>query len=233
MIGFLRRYRQGLILSMALVFLIGIFVGLGGYFFTGADRSEAVAVVGSAKIPYISFRTRVNGILDRLRAQGDVSEERQNEVKKLVLQDMIVDELLASAAEDMGLKVGDDEISLALRGVPLFQRDGKFDQQLYFQQVRAAFHSSPERFEAEQRRAMLSNKLKQVLFSAAKVAPEEAREEYRAANGGSDKGFDKKGAEFTAALRQQRGLDLINSYLKDLSAKREIRSYLDAREKGV
>ena len=95
------------------------------------------------------------------------------------------------------------------------------------------FHSSPERFEADQRRAMLSMKLKQILFSAAKLSPAEVREEYLAANGGSDKGFDKIQAAFSAELRQRRGLDLINSFLKDLSAKREIRSFLDAREKGA
>lgn len=233
MISFLRRYRQGLILSMALVFLIGIFVGLGGYLFTGADHSESVAAVGRTKIPYQAFRNRVNAILDRMREKGDVSEAQANEVKAAVLRDMIVDELLAEAAADMGLRVADDEISLAIRSAPQFARDGRFDQQLYFSIVKAGLKTSPERFEADQRRAMLSMRLKQVLVGTAKVAKGELLAEYRAANGGSEKGFEEAKGRFLAELRQRRAVDVVNGLLKDLSSKKDIRSYLDARERGA
>jgi len=233
MIGFLRRYRQGLIISMAIVFLIGIFVGLGGYFFTGADHSEAVAMIGRAKISYFDYRARVNQILDRMRSSGDVSEQAQNEVKEGVLREMIVDELLAKAAEEMGLRVSDAELSLAIQGTPAFQRDGKFDQDTYFQIVRGGLRTSTEKFEREQRRSMLGQKLKLILFRASKVAAGEARAEYARANKGSMQGFEKAESAFAQELRQRRAVDTVNIFLKDISSKVPIRSYLAERERGM
>ena len=60
MIAFLRRNRQPFIISIVIIFFIGIFVGLGGYFFTGIDTTESVAIVEGTKIPYGRFRARVD-----------------------------------------------------------------------------------------------------------------------------------------------------------------------------
>ena len=50
MISFLRRYQKPLFIAGIVVLLIYIFVGLGAYFFTSRDMSQAVASVGSRKI---------------------------------------------------------------------------------------------------------------------------------------------------------------------------------------
>ena len=58
------------------IFLIGIFVGLGGYLFTSRDTSQAVAQVGAVKIPYSRFVMRVNQWVETLRDQKqDVTDE--------------------------------------------------------------------------------------------------------------------------------------------------------------
>ncbi|HAH06082.1 MAG TPA: hypothetical protein DCM05_06065 [Elusimicrobia bacterium] len=229
----LRRYRQPLFIGVIAIFLIGIFVGLGGYYFSGADLADTVASVGGRKIAYGKYRNRVNQYLESLREKKvDVTPAMENEVKQGMLRDMIVDELLAGEAERLGLRVTDMELSLSIQSTPAFQREGRFDQELYFQAVRYSLKSSPEQFEADQRRQMLSGKLKALIARSAKVAPGEVREEF-VRETQSDKGFDKKKDEFAQALRQKRALEAINAYLRQLATQVEIRTYLEQREQGV
>ena len=58
MMSFLRRYKTTLFIATIAIFLIGTFVGLGGYLFTSRDTSQSVASVGSTKIPYQDYVTR-------------------------------------------------------------------------------------------------------------------------------------------------------------------------------
>ncbi|MBI5243330.1 MAG: SurA N-terminal domain-containing protein [Elusimicrobia bacterium] len=229
----LRRYRQPLFIGVVAIFLIGIFVGLGGYYFSGAGLMDVVAVVGGEKILYSRFRSRINQYLDSVREKkGDVTAQMENEVKQAMLRDMIVDELLAQEAEKLGFRVTDMELSLGIQNTPAFQREGRFSQDLYFQAVRYTLKTTPEQFEAEQRRSMLAAKLKSFIARGAKVPPAEIREEYLRENKGSDKDFEKKKEEFASGLRQRRALEAINAYLRQLGGQVEIRTYLDQREQG-
>ncbi|MFH1724519.1 MAG: SurA N-terminal domain-containing protein [Elusimicrobiota bacterium] len=233
MIAFLRRYRQTLIISVFLIFLVGIFVGLGGYFFTGMDTTEAVAVVGGEKISYLRFRTQVNHYLDQSRGAGsEVTQQMAQRVKQEMLRDMIVNEILAQQADKMGLHVSNSELALSIQQSPGFQRDGRFDQDLYFRMVRSAFNSTPEEYERHQRRTMLSAKLKTLLFRGSKLAPAEVRDEYLRSRG-SIVDFEAERAGFAQELQQKRALDAINFFLRQLSTQVEIRSYLEQRERGM
>lgn len=233
MIRFLRRFRQPLIVSLVLVFLIGIFVGLGGYFFTGYDTTEAAAVVEGHKIPYLHFRTRLDQYLESLRAQNqEVTAEMSARVRDEMLRDMIVSELLAQQAERMGMRVSDSELALAIRQTPGFQRDGQFDENLYYQAVRYRFKTSPEQFERLRRREMLSARLRTLMFRNSKLAPGELRGEYLRAKAPLAE-FEQRSAEFEADLRQRRALDTINFFLRQRAATADIRNFLDQRERGL
>ena len=232
MMSFLRRHKETLIIGVFFIFLAGTFVGLGGYYFTGSDNTEAVAVVGGTKLPYMRYRTRLGQYLDAMRAQGtDVSPEDEGRVKQELLREMIVDELLAQQAERMGLYVSDAELANAIQQTGPFQREGRFDQELYFQAVRYTFKTTPEQFERQHRRSMLSAKLKALMFRMAKVLPGEVRDEYLR-SGGALKDWDKRQAEFEGQLRQHRALDTVNFFLRQLSTQVEIRSFLEQRESG-
>ena len=234
MLSFLRRFRKPLFIAVIAIFLAGTFVGLGGYLFTSRDVSGAVAVVGTSKIPYSRYIVRVNQYADALRGRGqDLTDEALKEIKQGMLRDMVVDELLRLKAEELGLAVSDEELSRDIRSTPAFLREGVFSQELYFNAVRGVLRETPEGFEKERRRALLTAKLKQLLFQAAKLSPEEVREAYARENKGSLKDFDKKREEFEGRLHQQRALDLINYYLRQMSTQVEIRSYLEQRESGA
>ncbi|MDD5656138.1 MAG: SurA N-terminal domain-containing protein [Elusimicrobia bacterium] len=234
MISFLRRYRRALFVAVIAIFLIGTFVGLGGYLFTRSDTTEAVASVGSTKIPYSRFLVRVNQYADALRSRDqEVSEAEMKEIKVGMLRDMIVDELLLTEAGKMGIRVTDDELARDIRATPAFQSGGQFNPQLYFQVVRGVFKQTPQGYEETRRRAIQVGRLKQLIFQSAKLAPGELKELYAAQNKGSLKGFEKAKAEFAAKTQQTRALDLINHLLRQLSSQQEIRTYLDQRESGV
>lgn len=231
--SFLRRHKETLILAVFIIFMVGIFVGLGGYYFTGADNTEAVAVVGGAKIPYLRFRTRYQQYLDAMRQQGtEVSPAMEAQLKQELLREMIVDELMAQQAEKMGLAVSDGELAMSIQQTPGFQQEGRFSQERYFQAVRYQFKSTPEQFEKMYRRMLLSSKLKSLMFRLAKVQPGEVRDEY-ARSGAALKEFDAKKDAFERDLRQRRALDSVNYFLHGLSQQVEIRSFLDQRERGA
>lgn len=233
MIRFLSRHRKTLFVVTIVIFLIGTFVGLGGYLFTSRDVSSAVATVGGNKILYSRFVTQVQQYSDMLRGQGtDVTDEVLKQIKQEMLRDMIVQEIMRMKAEEMGLKVTDDELARSIQNTKGFQRNGVFSQDLYFQALRNVYHDSPEDYEHDRRNALLARALQGLIFSTAKLAPSEIQEAYAASNKGSMKDFDKKKDEFTAKLHQQRGLELINYYLRQLSSQIEIRPYLEQRESG-
>ena len=95
MISFLNRHRKTLFIATISVFLIGTFVGLGGYLFTSNDMTEAVASVGDVKIPYLRYRARVDQYLEALRGRdAEVTDDMAKRVKIDMLRDMIVDEML-------------------------------------------------------------------------------------------------------------------------------------------
>ena len=234
MISLLRRYRKPLFVAIIIIFLFGTFVGLGGYLLTSRDTSGSVASVGAVKIPYPVYMRRVNQYVDALRERGgDVTEAMVKEVKQEMLRDMIVDELLLTKADEMGLAVTDDELSRDIRNTPAFQRAGVFSEDAYFQTVQRYFRDTPEAFEDTRRKSLKTGKLKQLIFQTAKLTPAELQEWYARENKGSMKDFEKNKAAFEGRVQQQRALELINYYLRQISAQVEIHTYLDEREKGV
>jgi peptidyl-prolyl cis-trans isomerase D len=233
-ISLLRRYRKSLFIAVIAIFLLGTFVGLGGYLFTSRDMAGTVASVGKTKIPYTEFVQRVNQYSDMMRARGsDVSDATLKEVKVGVLRELIVDELLNQKADELGVLVTDDELARDIRNTPGFQRDGQFDQQLYFARVRQFYRDSPEVYERDRRKALKAMKVKQLIYHAAKLTPAEVQDAYKQAHKGTMKDFEKEKAAFEGKAQQARALDLINFYLRQLAQQVEIRTYLEQRESGV
>lgn len=234
MISFFRRFQKPLFVAIIVVFLIGTFVGLGGYLFTSRDMDGVVASVGKTKIPYALFVTRVNQYSDAMREKGvDVTDQQLLEIKQGMLRDMIVDELLQQKAAEMGLEVTDAELANEIKNTPGFQRGGQFSQDLYYAALRQVFRQSPAQYETERRKYIRAQKFKQLVYQSSKVAPDEVKELYAKNNKGSLKDFEKQKEQFTARVQQQRAIDLINYYLKQLSQQVEIRTYLQERESGA
>lgn len=233
-ISWLGRHRRPLFIAVISIFLIGTFVGLGGYLFTSRDTIGSVATVGAAKISYTEFSNRVNRYMDALRERGtEVTDAMTKEVKQEMLRDMIVEELLQVKAEELGIVVTDEELGRDIQNDPSFQRGGVFSDELEAQIAHRVFRESVQGYEEMRRKSIKTGKLKRLIFEAAKLTPGEVSELYAKQNKGSLKDFEKEKAAFEGKAQQQRALELINYYLRQIAAQVEIRSYLEQRENGV
>jgi peptidyl-prolyl cis-trans isomerase D len=260
MISFLNRYRRALFIATVAVFLLGTFVGLSGYLFTSRDMTQNVASVGSVKIPYQSFRARVDQYIEVMRNRnGDLSDAAIKELKVDMLREMIVDEMLLVKAHEMGIKVTDEELARDIRATSAFQSGGEFSPEAYFHAVRSAFHETPQGYEEMRRRSLVVGRLKQIIFQSAKLTPGELAPVYAKDRDAAEKDFqralalrhkDPEAAKLTPAefkeryfqqrkesvatqAQQMRALELINSVLRQLSSQVEVKSFLEQRESGT
>ena len=233
MIAFLRRHQKSIFAATVAVFLSGTFVGLGGYWFTSRDMDGAVARIGAAKIPAQRLLLRVNQYADALRSKGtEVDDAMMARLKREMLNDMMIEEMLSIKADDLGLKVTDDELSRDIRATPAFQRGGQFDQDVYFSQVRAIFRETPQEYERTRRKSIKSGRLKSLIYRMAKVPPDEVEAVYAEAK---KKAPPKEAAKITKetvakSLQQSRAVELINHCLRQISTQVEHQIFLDRVE---
>jgi peptidyl-prolyl cis-trans isomerase D len=231
--AFLRRHQKSIFFATITVFLGGMVVGFGGYWFTDRDMQGVVARVGTTKIEYQELQTRVDLYADRMREQGvAIDDAKLTELRRELLNSLLVDNLLAIKADRMGIVVTDQELARDIRSDRSFQRDGRFDQETYFNAVRQALRISPQQFEDERRTALKSSHVKRLLARTVKISPTELRAEYAATHNGSMKGFEKEAGAFAQTLEQARAGDLINRALRQMQAEVETVNLLGRFETG-
>jgi peptidyl-prolyl cis-trans isomerase D len=132
------------------------FLGINDYF---SSRVETwVAKVGKREITQQQFRDRLEQERARMRQQqGAAFDPRTLEdplIKRQLLDTMIDEELVLSAAEDDGVVATDEAVRNEIARIPAFQVEGKFNQDQY----RIALTSqgmSPNGFDALVRRDLL------------------------------------------------------------------------------
>ena len=229
--AFFSRHRRVIFGAVAAVFLVGIFVGLGAYMFTGS-ADTAVAEVGGQKIPYQRFVTQVNrvmaGVLD---AGAEVNEILSKSVKQEVFREMIIEELLCQQGEKLGMLVPDFEVAVEVQNTPQFRENGQFSPRAYYQAIFNEFQMTPAEYEAWRKKARLANKFKQFVFTSVKVTPDEVKAYYLAKNKGLAN-FEKEKAKYTDELARAKFSDIANYLLRQLTTRQEVKSYLELREQG-
>ncbi|MHB0997454.1 MAG: SurA N-terminal domain-containing protein [Elusimicrobiales bacterium] len=231
MISFFSKYRRPVFIVTVSIFLVGVFVGLGAYVFTGSSDG-ALAEVGGEKLPYKAFVQQVNRISGNLKDSGtEVNEILTRTIKQEVFREMVVESLLSQQGEKMGMLVPDFEVALEVQNTPQFREGGQFSPRAYYQTVYNEFQMSPADYEAWRKKARLANKFKQFVYTSIKVTPEEVRAYYMAKNKGL-KNFEKERAKYAAELAQQKFGEVANYMLRQITSRQEVKSYLDVREQG-
>ena len=121
MMDFLRRHRQKIFLFTVAGFLAGIFVGFGGYFFSGRSSGDAVAEVNGNNIPYRIYYYLLNQYQRRIAEEGtELTPERSRQLRQEVLAELIREEILYQEAQRLGLQVTDRELAADIRRFPAF-----------------------------------------------------------------------------------------------------------------
>lgn len=159
----IREKTQGIIATfiIALIAIPFALWGVSSYFDGGTTLY--VAKVNGAEITQQAYRAALEQFSGPERARID-----NRQFRDLVLQGLIEQTLLTQDAVDQGLRLSDERLAQIIREAPYFQRDGRFDRQLYDTLLRReGIH--PLDFEERLRRENLTGQLQRALSESAIV----------------------------------------------------------------
>lgn len=163
MLSTIREKTQGIIATFIIVLVAIPFAvwGINSYFEEG--QNSAVAEVNGVLIKQPAYRAALEQLRGIDPARGDTKALRE-----LVLEQLINRALLIEDAQDRGYRMSDAQLARMIREVPYFQRDGRFDGELYQAMLRQEGTTAPE-FEGRLRRENLSQQIQRGLIESAFV----------------------------------------------------------------
>ena len=173
---------KALLLLLALTFVIG-FGYVGGISIGGRGPSGGVAVeVNGDKVSLAQFYNLRDSMLDRLRrSDQEISDELLEYVNFSVIDSLVNKKLLAQKADELGIRVSQEELSDAIRNDPGFQVDGAFvGFERYRDFISRGLNRTVKDFEDSYREDLLVGKLVSVLDSSVTASDEELLSIYRA-----------------------------------------------------
>jgi peptidyl-prolyl cis-trans isomerase D len=157
------------------------FVVTMGWFGFQAPEGDRVAVVDGKEITAKEYRAAYNRAVEFYR-QNYKDKFNSDLLRSLKVEDQVINELIERAlwkheAKIMGLEVRNEELSAAVTEIPNFQKEGKFDSNLY-RQVLEANRTNPKVFEASVREDLLVDKVKRIVRDAVAVTDREVTETF-------------------------------------------------------
>lgn len=178
-----KKMRVILIVTMAII--IPAFIFLFGPGFDparppeGRDPVAVIARVNGEEIFYREFRNTYWRIRERRRAVPGArwDEEMEAQLEREVLEQLIREALLRQEAERRGIRASDRDVLEEIKSRPHFQREGRFDRNLYLRILEFS-RISPKDYEEEVRNDLRIRKLLRQVTEKAVISAEEVREEY-------------------------------------------------------
>jgi len=158
--------------------------------------------------------------------EAELTDDREKEIKSEVLNSIIQEELVHQEAKKYEIYVSENEVVNMIHSLPQFQREGKFEPQLYFYVLRNYFRTEPATYEAQIRRAIMHQKLRNLILSSVKVTDQEVKDEYERRK------IKEKLEDFSKNFLQEKKILFYRQWLFGLYQKAKIVSNLDKIEKG-
>ncbi len=181
MLELMRKHARNWVMKLLLGIVIVVFIF---YFGSLRERNPAsiIATIDGKALPYADFQQEYQNLQDmyRNRYGANLTDEM---LKKLNLKEQAVENLIKQAiimekADELGIRVSEEEIRNSILSYPAFQRDGIFNQGLYEQTLRMN-KMTPENFEAGQRKFITAAKLQGLVLSGVHVSEREIFDLYR------------------------------------------------------
>lgn len=162
-----------LLKSMMGILAIAFVITMGWWGF-GEDTSNAIASVGTLSVTREEYLRAYENTYRfyKENVQGDFQEET---LKQFVLDGLIENKLWTLVAEDMGLTVSPEELRQDILQREVFQRNGKFDAELY-RRVLAGNRLSPALFESLHTLELLRAKAMMIVRDSVALTPAEITE---------------------------------------------------------
>jgi peptidyl-prolyl cis-trans isomerase D len=154
MLNLMRKHARNWLMKVIMGIIVVVFVISFGSL-SVRQRAERIAMIDGKPIVQADFQREYQNMLDvyRQRLGQGLTEEvlKALNLKQQALDRLINEAVLMKKAEEMEIRVTDEDVKAAILSYPAFQRDGIFDERLYEQTIRG-FKMSPEEFEESQRR---------------------------------------------------------------------------------
>lgn len=149
---------------------------------SGSGRNNDVAArVNGDDISYSAFQNSYSNLYNLYQRiyQGkfDANVEKQLNLPKQALRQLIDELLLVQEAERRGLNVSKDELVKSIAQYDAFKQNGVFNRARYLQ-VLSYQRMTPEQFETSQRRQLLTQKVRDQLQQGVSVTEEEMKAAY-------------------------------------------------------
>lgn len=181
MLEYIRSNAQswGVKAAFAVIILVFVFWGVGNMGDSGP--SGVVATVNGKAILQHDFGMAYRNAEENIRMRNPAitaEQLKQMNIGQQVLQQMIIESLIQEEATRAGIVVTPLELRRAIERIPVFHNaQGQFDPEAY-KRILTGQRTSPGRFEEEQRKALLDQKLREQITAGAFVLPSEARALY-------------------------------------------------------
>ena len=175
MLKFFRKHARGWFMIAVIAIIIIVFV-----LYFGSDRgsqaASVIAIVDGRIISEAEFHNEYERTLDMVRQRygANISPEilKQMNLKQKTYDDLISRHVIISKAEDLKVKISDEELREMITSVPAFQTNGIFDERKYRQMLRDN-RISAEDFEALQRVNLMASRIEMIVREGIKVSEEE------------------------------------------------------------
>lgn len=191
MLDLMRKKKESIIIKAVFVIIVLSFVGtiflVWGKGDSGSDgrSSGYAAVVDGTKITpeeYQRSYQRIRNIYQQIYGQSIPPEmEKMLGLKKVALDNLIDSYLIMKEAKSMGIKVSKDEIAASIEAMPSFQKDGRFDFNLYNQLLKGS-RITPKEFEEGQKGELILKKARQAIKDKVIVSDEDALAQFKKEN---------------------------------------------------
>ncbi len=181
MLGWMRKQTRSWFVYIAFGIIIVVFVFFYGWRGDREQGESTVAVVNGEKLTRRQYEQVYENLLAfrrNLPENKSLNDEEIKQLRKQALDDIIERTVMLQEAARLGITVGLDEIRRQIADTPAFQRDGRFDKEIYLRQL-AANRMSPGDYEKAMQTRGLIAKLVESVENTAKLSEQELYELYR------------------------------------------------------
>ncbi len=166
-----RRYPWLLVTIMGVI-VVTFIVGMGWWGF-GQAQGNRVASISGSTISLDEYKRTYRNVENFYRENK--REIKPEELEKVVLDDLITTKIWTVFAKDMGLSVGPSELRADVIKTQGFQKDGRFDPDLY-RRVLAMNRLTPALYETIRREQLLAQKAMKLVVESVALTPSELAE---------------------------------------------------------
>ncbi|WP_417356267.1 peptidylprolyl isomerase [Gallaecimonas pentaromativorans] len=182
-----REGSQSWVVKIILGLIILSFALTGVYsYLRGGPGANAAAEVNGQSISRTDLERAYQNERARMEAQsGDMfkqlsgNEAFMQQLRRGALEQLVNQHLVADAISQMGLRVSDDQVKEAIRGIEAFQDNGKFDNERYLAVLRNQ-GLNPSKFSEMMRADLARQQFVEGILATSFVLPDEAKALYAA-----------------------------------------------------